>query len=413
MEAIEERKQAIQMYYQGYSKAAICRHFGRSRPWLYRWLSRYNGDEVESSLQDRRRRQPGQPRVWSAAIQAQVLKMRRERTDPEGDPYQLYGAAAIHYELAALGSAEVPPIRTIHYWLKAAGLVRERREREPERPPLPIPIPKATAANDVHQLDLKGPIRLKGSAAKYYVVVLRDRYTRRCALEVVESKAAEGIVNQTVAAWQHVLGVPAKLQLDNALEFRGSNKYPRTFGLLIRLALDLGIEPVFNPVGEPWRNGCVERFNGFLVERLLTIRFDNLDQLRAEVAHCQTVCNRDHRLRSLDGRSPNEAAAEADITFLDPAYRRHLDKKRLPQNKGFVSFIRLVRRSGRITLGAKDRFMVDPELVYSYVLAQVDVAKQLLTIFQDDQPLVSYDFSKSTIGAWAHGPDASLADDEV
>ncbi|MDJ0755094.1 MAG: integrase core domain-containing protein [Ardenticatenaceae bacterium] len=339
--------------------------------------------------------------------------MRRERTDPEGDPYQLYGAAAIHYELAAVGNAEVPPIRTIHYWLKAAGLVPKRSRDKPKRPPLPIPIPQAKQANDVHQLDLKGPIRLKGSSAKHYLVVLRDRFTRRCALEVVESKAAEGIVNQAVAAWQHVLGVPATLQLDNALEFRGSNKYPRSFGHLIRLALDLGIEPVFNPVGEPWRNGCVERFNGFLTERLLTIRFDNLDQLRAAVARCQTVCNRDHRLTCLDGRSPAEAAAEADITYLDPAYRRHLDAKSLPQDQGFVSFIRLVRRSGRITLGAKDRFMVDPELAYSYVLARVDVAKQLVTIFQDDRPLVTYDFSKSTIGAWAHGLEALLPDEQM
>lgn len=413
MDAIEERKQAIQMYYQGHSKTAICRHLGRSRPWLYRWLSRYNRDNVEASLQDRRSQKPSQPRVWSAAIQAQVIQMRRERTDPEGDSYQLYGAAAIHYELAALSSAEVPPIRTIHYWLKAAGLIPERGEREPDRPSLPIPVPKATAANDVHQLDLKGPIRLKGSSAKYYLVVLRDRFTRRCALEVVESKAAEGIVQQAVAAWQHVLGVPMKLQLDNALEFRGSNKYPRRFGLLIRLALDLGIEPVFNPVGEPWRNGCVERFNGFLAKRLLTIRFDNLRQLRAEVAQCQTVCNRDHRLGALNGRSPDETAAEADITYLDPAYRRHLDTKSLPQDKGFVSFIRLVRRSGRITLGAKDRFMVDPALVYSYVLARVDIAKQLVTIFQNDQPLVTYDFSKSTVGAWAYGHDDTLSDVEV
>ena len=44
---LEERKEAMLMYYVLYlSKAEICRRLKRSRPWLDRWLGRYNpGDQ--------------------------------------------------------------------------------------------------------------------------------------------------------------------------------------------------------------------------------------------------------------------------------------------------------------------------------------------------------------------------------
>lgn len=73
----------------------------------------------------------------------------------------------------------------------------------------------------------------------------------------------------------------------------------------------------------------------------------------------------------------------------------------LPQDKGFVSFVRLVRKSVRITLGAGDRFMVDPDLAYTYVQARVDVARQVVVISQDGEELKTYDYSADTVGAWA------------
>ena len=74
----------------------------------------------------------------------------------------------------------------------------------------------------------------------------------------------------------------------------------------------------------------------------------------------------------------------------------------LPQGKGFVSFVRLVRKSGRITLGAGDRFMVDPELVYTYVLARVDLAQKKVVISQNDTLIKTYDYSPDTVGIWAN-----------
>jgi len=337
-----------------------------------------------------------------------VIEMRRARGQ---QPYALIGAEAIHFELIALGSSEAPPVRTIHDWLVKANLVSRQSVKPEKRESKPIPLPQAKAVNEVQQLDLKGPVYLRGSGHKYYLAVLRDCYSRRCAIDVLTSRAAEGITNFLVASWQW-MGLPRYLQMDNALEFRGSNRYPRSFGRVVRVAIDLGIEPVFNPTSEPWRNGGVERFNGFLDNRLLNVECADPDALRTQAQACQQACNQTHRLAALSGLTPNEVAAKATLDLLPASYQQH-QARSLPQNKGFVSFVRLIRKSGRITLGAEDRFMVDPDLAYTYVLARVDLTKKTVTISQDNVPLKTYDYSADTVGAWAADDQDDVVNDDI
>lgn len=414
----KQRSEAVQLYYyQHLSKAQICRRLNCSRTWLDRWLERYDPDNVESSLCDHKGGPQHPDSPWSTEIRQQVVEMRRVRSQRDLSPYALVGAEAIHYELQALHSPEVPPVRTIHRWLVAADLVEAQRAQPEKRDPKPIPLPPADTVNAVQQLDLKGPLYLRGSNHKYYLVALRDRCSRRCALDVLESREAQGITDFLVVSWQW-LGLPQYLQLDNALEFRGSNRYPRSFGRVVRVALDLNIEPVFNPTKEPWRNGGVEWYNGFLDDRLLTIECADYAALRQEAHTCQTACNQTHRLTVLNGLTPDEVVAQATLRLLPTTYQRHRARS-LPQNHGFVSFVRLVRKSGRITLGAGDRFMIDPKLASTYVLARVDLAQQTVTISQDGKPLKTYDYSAGTVGAWAADEDqpvnvqTCIADDGI
>ncbi|MBN1878203.1 MAG: hypothetical protein JXA33_28550, partial [Anaerolineae bacterium] len=132
----------------------------------------------------------------------------------------------------------------------------------------------------------------------------------------------QGIVDFLVTSW-HWLGLPQHLQMDNALEFRGSNRYPRSFGRVVRVAVDLGIEPYFNPPHEPWRNGGGERHNRFLEERLLTIAYADFAALQRETQTCQTACNQTHRLMALEGQTPDAVALAATLRLLPTDYQRH------------------------------------------------------------------------------------------
>lgn len=411
---LQERKRAMYMYHvQHLSKSEICRQFKRPRTWLDRWLARYDPGNVEQSLQDHKDGPKQTSSHWSAEIRQQVLQMRKDRSQLEQWRYAFFGAEAIHLELKALGSPEVPPVRTIHGWFVAADLVQQAEKSAEKRKSKPIPLPAAAAVNRVQQLDLKGPVYLSGSNTKYYVAVLRDRFSHRCALDVFDNREARSIVEFLVTTWRW-MGLPDYLQMDNALEFRGSNRYPRSFGRVVRVAVNLNIEPIFNPPGEPWRNGGVEHFNGFVGERLLKVDFADVNAFRSEAWVCQDACNQTHRLPAFDGQTPNEIAAQAALRFPPEGYKRHQERQ-LPQDQGFVSFVRLVRKSGRITLGAGDRFMVDPELAYQYVLARVDLAEKVVRISHHGEVLKTYDFSPETVGAWAEDaqPDHMPVDDEV
>jgi putative transposase len=66
------------------------------------------------------------------------------------------------------------------------------------------------------------------------------------ALAAVPSKQAPDVVDALVEGWQK-LGCPRYLQMDNELSFGGSNRHPRSFGILLRLCLYLGVEVVFIP----------------------------------------------------------------------------------------------------------------------------------------------------------------------
>jgi hypothetical protein len=113
----------------------------------------------------------------------------------------------------------------------------------------------------LHQLDLKEPFYLQGSSQKYYLLSVRDFRSKRLAITATMNRRAKTIVDFLVSAWQK-MGLPNALQMDNALELRGSNRYPLSFGKVVRVCLDLDVEPIFIPPNEPWRNGFIENLIG-------------------------------------------------------------------------------------------------------------------------------------------------------
>jgi len=104
---LAERKEAMLMYHvQHLSKAEICRRLKRSRPWLDRWLERYDPGDIEGSLSDQKTGPKQSNSPWSANIRQQVIEMRKARSQEAQWRYAFIGAEAIHLELKSLGSPE-------------------------------------------------------------------------------------------------------------------------------------------------------------------------------------------------------------------------------------------------------------------------------------------------------------------
>lgn len=388
---IKLRQQAIALYLQGWNKSQIARKVQRSRVWVARWISRYRPDEPVVSLQDHSRAPKHRNRTYSKRVQKMVNQIRVEREKGKRAKYQyaLVGAQAIYYELHDLHISPIPSSRTIHRWLKRAGQIQVRKSQKPPNPTYPA-LP-CKAVNDVQELDFKGPFYLKDHSHKYYLVALRDKMSKKTALRALSKKSMETIMDFLVDSWQK-MGCPKYLKMDNCLDFRGSNLYPRALSKLIRVCLDLGVQPVFIPIREPWRNGVVENLNGLLARFLLRLQiFETEKQLRKAVQRLETTINTTHRLPALKGKTPQEFAAHAKVRY--PPAQYDWRTRNLQLVKGNVTFIRLVRKSGRITVSANDKFMIGEKYKSQYVMAVVNVAKKRLHVIWQGRHLKSFDYS--------------------
>ena len=384
------RKRAIALYLQGWNKSEIARKLQRSRSWVQRWISRYHPDAPTRSLQDHSR--APQTMAWSypKRIKNMVIQIRQEREKGKRAKYQyaLVSAQAIYYELRELRVSPIPSPRTIHGWLKQADRIPERKPRKASNPTYPeLPC---QAVNAVQELDFKGPFYLQDHAHKYYLMVLRDKLSKKTALRALANKSMEAILDFLVSAWQK-MGCPKRLKMDNCLDFRGSNLYPRSPSKLMRVCLDLGVQPVFIPLREPWRNGVVENLNGLLGRFLFrTQTFETEKQLHQAVLRLETTINTMHRLPALEGKTPQEFAGNAKLRYPPTSYDWRTRDLQLV--KGKVTFLRFVRKSGRITLTAKDKFLVGKKYKWHYVLAVVDLAKKRLNVIWQGKHIRSFDY---------------------
>ena len=384
------RKQAVALHLQGWNKSEIARKLQRSRSWVQRWISRYETETPRMSLQDHSR--APQKMTWSypERIKNMVLQIRVDREKGKRRKYQyaLVSAQAIYYELRDLHISPLPSPRTIHGWLKQAGRIAEHKSRKAPNPTYPeLPC---KAVNDVQELDFKGPFYLQDHSHKYYLMVLRDKMSKKTALRALATKSMDAIVDFLVSAWQ-TMGCPKRLKMDNCLDFRGSNRHPRALSKLMRVCLDLGVQPVFIPLREPWRNGVVENLNGLLARFLFRTRtFDTEKQLYQAVQRMETILNTMHRLPALEGKTSQEFTTHAKLRYPPADYDwRRRDLRLL---KGKVTFIRFIRTSGRITLTAKDKFLIGKKYKWQYVLANVDVATKRLHVIWQGKHIKSFDY---------------------
>jgi hypothetical protein len=236
MDEIQSRDEAIRRYLAEEHPAEICHALGYSNPWLYKWLKR--DDPMHPGWVQSRSRAPHHLMAKTSPVVERLVCEIRQRLVQTRDAQRR--ALAIQWQLQPLGVPPLPKIWTIHRILHRHGLVGKRPYHQ------------------VHQLDLVGPRDLTGGE-RFYGVHLIDVYSHAVALAAVPSKQAPAVVEALVAGWQK-LGCPRDLQVDHALSVRGSNRHPRSFGLLICLCLYVGVEVVFSPSGSPGAMGSSSAF---------------------------------------------------------------------------------------------------------------------------------------------------------
>ena len=168
-------------------------------------------------------------------------------------------------------------------------------------------------------------------------------------------------------------GIPYFPQLDNQLSCRGSNRYPRSFGLVIRFCLLLGVEPIFIPLGEPWRNGCIEKFQDTFEHRFFRrIVFFDFKDLQNQAKKFERFHNQNHRYSCLKGQTPNEVLKKNIFPLRVFPDNFSWDSLKKRSKTGNIHLIRFIR-SNRILDIFGEKFQVNKSLIYEYVRANIIV----------------------------------------
>jgi putative transposase len=345
---LQARHRAITLRLAGRPVQAICAAVGRSEVWFRKWWHRYLEAGPEG-LYDLTRANHHIALRIPPELERTILSIRR-RLQAHASPatrYSLTGAGAILAELKSLGVRPLPCERTVERVLERNGLTAPRVRLAPLLPRQDYPGPQARASNELHEVDLVGPIYLKGSGRRYYIWAGKDAFDGAVCLRLAYSRRMDEVLWFLGECWKE-LGRPEQVQLDNARALAGWGPAARTLSRVIRLCLRFGVSPVFIPVGEPQFNGSVENFNGWFQEPLLQRRFNRPGDRRRELARLQEAVNTQHVHPRLGGKTPAQHRRGLRLPKLPASFV--VPTGRLPLSAGRVIFIRRVSGAGTVTV---------------------------------------------------------------
>lgn len=375
---LSDRQQAIRMRLAGDTIPLICQTLHRSDAWVRKWWQRYLTAGGEG-LYDLTRARHNVVNRTPVHIERAILSIRRRlaaHTTPQ-TRYALIGAPTIQHELKLLELSPVPTLRTIERVLQHAHLTSPRLRLAPRLPRSEYPGPHAEDSNQVHQVDLVGPRYLSGDKTKYYFYLCKDAFDQAVYAEFHAGNSTDQVLAFLVHAWQH-LGLPQHVQFDNGRQFYAPGRYARALNRVIRLALRLGVQPVFIPEAQPQRNGSVEHFNGWFQPLLLRQNFRTVAAVQREVRILVTATNEQHVHQTLGFKTPIQFRRSKRFRRLPANFA--LDLQQIPVTVGKIQLIRWVPVTGYVDL-LGESFKVGRRYRYHYVKALVETHPQRLKVY--------------------------------
>jgi hypothetical protein len=364
------RRRAIRLTLHGYTRQAIQARIPRSPAWLCKWQRRFAKHGWQGLRSRSRRPQHLSGRYGErirdlvVATRQRLQKRRVGLSGPQAIQDELRHARLLH---------PVPSLATIKRILRDAGVTR--RPRPPKHGYFPQPT--ATSTYVLHAMDWTA--RELTGGAKLFVFHSVDVQTRALTQTLHTDKSGATVRAHALMSWQR-LGLPDGLQLDNDAAFNGGYKVRRVFGAFVRLCLYLGIEPIFLPVGEPKRNGVVERLHGLWGQAFWRRhRFDGLVEVRRAAPQFVRFYMECYHPPVLQGATPGQAQQQVTRRRLTPEEAQLLPSV-APLTAGRVHFVRLVDAQGQIRL-LNETWTVGKRLAGQYVWATVSTHRRRLAIY--------------------------------
>ena len=366
------RESAIQRYNNGETPKLIYTSLNRTKQWFFKWLKRFKSGEPDWANELSRKPHHSPKRINQAMEQA-VIEKRQELVQTL---YAQIGALNISWHLGQ-GNIDMPSMTTINRVIKRNNLTRKKPRYAPKG--VDYPGLEPSYSNFLHQFDSVGPRYLK-SDGRFYSANIIDAYDRRCNINPMRAKTRKDMTEALIRSWQ-MLGIPLYLQMDNMLQTQGSHRHPHSFGLVIRLCLHLGIQPLFIPIREPWRNGIVERFNDDFDKMFFRVQlFKNFLCVCRQAKGFEAFHDEHHRYSTMHGKTPRQQMA-GDIRLLPGNFKI---PEKLTIADGYIHLIRFIR-SNRILDIFGEKFAMPMSVEYEYVWATIDTQQEKIFVYHDKE----------------------------
>jgi transposase InsO family protein len=260
LSVVEQRYQAVlAVIRDGRPVSSVAENFGVSRQSLHSWLVRYEADGL-AGLADRSHRPAGCPHQMPAAVEAQLLELRRQH------PH--WGARRLRHELARAGWEPVPSLSGIARALRRSGLIEPgARRRRSER----FRRWERGTPNELWQLDVVGGVATVDGAT-FKAVTGIDDHSRFCVIAALMPRENARAVAAAFAAAMRAHGVPQQVLTDNGKVFTGRFHARPVEVLFDRICRENGIEHLLTAPRSPTTTGKIERFHRSLRAEFLTGR---------------------------------------------------------------------------------------------------------------------------------------------
>jgi len=339
------RRTAIHLLRSGKTPTEVAQEVRRSLAWVYKWRKRYFAAGDWQALQDRSRAPKHVPKKLPVRIRQAIRAVRSELEAEAAKPGKLsyIAAQAVQGRLRQKRIAPLPSISSIERELRAAGMTRPRKPKEPDQ--LTYPHLHPTQPHQLVQVDIVPRYLPGGPCVSCFNAI--DVVSRYPTGQQYTTKRSEDAVRFLLQVWRD-LGVPDYTQVDNEGCFSGGFTHPGVLGKVLRLGLMVGTELVFSPIRHPESNGYVERFHQDYTKNV----WDKIDlpDLAAVQKHSPLFFDayrHSPHHSALLGRSPLEMHSISPVRHL-PAGFRAPTKSQLTVGK--VHFIRAVSKDRQIMI---------------------------------------------------------------
>lgn len=273
--------------------SAACRELGISRDTYYEAKKRFHADGVQGLL-PKSRRPLRSPRQTDAAVEDEIVRLRKDKADEGWDA----GAWTIAEAMRRSGQ-NPPSIATINRVLTRRGLVEAQPQKRPKTATRRFAF---SERNGCWQLD--GTNWRLADGTKVTILGIEDDCTRRALRHraAVSENAVDAWTCFVEAAAAH--GLPAMMLSDNGTSFNARRRGWTTD--LDRNLTALGVNVVSSRTYHPQTCGKRERLNGTL-KRWLAKQppAQTLEALQRQIDIFDELYN-DRPHQSLHGATPNE-----------------------------------------------------------------------------------------------------------